>query len=114
MSKKNFILSSIKMSIATLSSRVLGFLREIIFAHIFGASGLTDAYHVAFRIPNMLRDLFAEGSFSAAFVPIFTGEKSKNEDDGIRLFWTMAVVLFILTSILFPVEVIISIALIIL
>lgn len=99
MSKKNFILSSIKMSIATLSSRVLGFLREIIFAHIFGASGLTDAYHVAFRIPNMLRDLFAEGSFSAAFVPIFTGEKSKNEDDGIRLFWTMAVVLLILTSI---------------
>ncbi len=86
------------MSVATLSSRVLGFLREIIFASLFGASGLTDAYHVAFRIPNMLRDLFAEGSFSAAFVPIFTSEKNANEDEAIRLFWTMAIVLIVLTT----------------
>ncbi len=98
--KKSFLLSSLKMSIATLSSRVLGFLREIIFANIFGASGFTDAYYVAFRIPNMLRDLFAEGAFSSAFVPIFTGEKNKGDKNAIRLMWSMALVLLFITGII--------------
>ncbi len=97
-SKKSFLLSSLKMSIATLSSRVLGFLREIIFANLFGASGVTDAYYVAFRIPNMLRDLFAEGAFSSAFVPIFTQEKAKDDDRAIKLMWSMAVVLLLITG----------------
>ena len=57
---------------AILASRVLGVARDSIFARIFGVSGLTDAYVAAFRIPNLLRDLFAEGALSSAFVPTFS------------------------------------------
>lgn len=52
-------------------SRITGVLRESVFAHLFGASAATDAFNVAFRIPNLLRDLFAESALSAAFVPTF-------------------------------------------
>src|SRR6476660_4437187 len=55
----------------TMLSRVTGLLRELLFARAFGASAYTDAFNVAFRIPNLLRRLFAEGAFSQAFVPIF-------------------------------------------
>jgi putative peptidoglycan lipid II flippase len=55
-----------------MTSRVLGLAREAVLAHQFGASAAMDAYNVAFRIPNLLRDLFAEGAMSAAFVPTFT------------------------------------------
>ena len=60
------------ISIATLASRVLGVARESVLASYFGASAAMDAYNVAFRIPNILRDLFAEGAMTAAFVPAFT------------------------------------------
>jgi len=66
------IRSSAKVSVAILVSRILGVLRDSIFARIFGVSGLTDAYVAAFRIPNLLRDLFAEGALSSAFVPTFS------------------------------------------
>lgn len=56
----------------TLASRVLGFVRDMVVARVFGASMAADAFFVAFRIPNMLRELLAEGSMSAAFVPVFT------------------------------------------
>ena len=59
-------------SIATMASRILGVVREMVLASLFGPSNAMDAYRIAFRIPNMLRDLFAEGVMSAAFVPIFT------------------------------------------
>ena len=55
-----------------LASRVLGVARESLFAALFGATWLADAYVIAFRIPNLLRDLFAEGALSSAFVPTFT------------------------------------------
>jgi putative peptidoglycan lipid II flippase len=58
--------------VAILASRVLGVVRDAIFARVFGVSGLTDAYVAAFRIPNLLRDLFAEGALSSAFVPTFS------------------------------------------
>jgi putative peptidoglycan lipid II flippase len=57
---------------ATMTSRILGLVREQVLAHLFGASAATDAYNIAFRIPNLVRDLFAEGAMSAAFVPTFT------------------------------------------
>jgi putative peptidoglycan lipid II flippase len=57
---------------ATIASRILGVVREQVIANYFGAGFATDAYQVAFRIPNLLRDLFAEGAMSAAFVPTFT------------------------------------------
>lgn len=55
-----------------MASRILGLAREQVLAYMFGAGHATDAYNVAFRIPNLLRDLFAEGAMSAAFVPTFT------------------------------------------
>lgn len=61
-----------KLSVAILGSRVLGLLREIVFAALFGAGAVADAYVVAFRIPNLLRDLLAEGALASAFVPTFT------------------------------------------
>jgi len=57
---------------ATMTSRVLGLVRDQIMAFLFGAGDHMDAYNVAFRIPNLVRDLFAEGAMSAAFVPTFT------------------------------------------
>ncbi|MGE3956831.1 MAG: murein biosynthesis integral membrane protein MurJ [Vicinamibacterales bacterium] len=58
--------------VATLTSRILGLVREQVLAALFGAGDQMDAYLVAFRIPNLIRDLFAEGAMSAAFVPTFT------------------------------------------
>jgi putative peptidoglycan lipid II flippase len=57
---------------ATLASRVLGLIRDQVLAALFGAGNEMDAFNVAFRIPNLVRDLFAEGAMSAAFVPAFT------------------------------------------
>jgi putative peptidoglycan lipid II flippase len=54
----------------TLLSRVLGFVRDFVIARTFGAGMITDAFFVAFRLPNLLRRLFAEGAFSQAFVPV--------------------------------------------
>ncbi len=57
---------------ATMASRVLGLIREQVLAHVFGASHQMDAFNVAFRLPNLVRDLFAEGAMTAAFVPTFS------------------------------------------
>jgi putative peptidoglycan lipid II flippase len=64
--------SAASAGLATMTSRLLGLAREVVLAHQFGASAAMDAYNVAFRIPNLVRDLFAEGAMSAAFVPTFT------------------------------------------
>ncbi|MGM0678091.1 MAG: murein biosynthesis integral membrane protein MurJ [Pseudomonadota bacterium] len=63
--------STAVVSAMTLVSRLFGYLRDMVLAVSFGASGATDAFFVAFRIPNFLRRLFAEGAFSQAFVPVF-------------------------------------------
>ncbi len=60
------------IGVATFSSRVLGFVRDMVLARLFGATPAADAFFVAYRIPNLLRELFAEGSMSAAFIPVFT------------------------------------------
>ena len=62
---------------ATFVSRILGLVREQVMASLFGAGFATDAFNVAFRIPNLLRDLFAEGAMSSAFVPTFTQYREK-------------------------------------
>jgi putative peptidoglycan lipid II flippase len=60
------------IGLATMTSRILGLVREQVLAYYFGAGDAMDAFRVAFRVPNLLRDLFAEGAMSAAFVPTFT------------------------------------------
>ncbi|HEX8398728.1 MAG TPA: murein biosynthesis integral membrane protein MurJ [Pyrinomonadaceae bacterium] len=68
------------VSIAVMGSRVMGLVREMVFANYFGAGFLYDAYLVGFRIPNILRDLFAEGALSAAFVKVFTDYQLKKSE----------------------------------
>lgn len=92
------------VSIAVMFSRVLGLVREMIFAQYFGAGMLYDAFQVAFRIPNVLRDLFAEGALSAAFVKVFTDYQiTKSEEEAWRLaslvLNALAIVLSIVTII---------------
>jgi putative peptidoglycan lipid II flippase len=68
----------------TMLSRITGMLREVLIARAFGASAYTDAYNIAFRIPNLLRRLFAEGAFSQAFVPILAEYKTQKGHDATK------------------------------
>lgn len=72
--------SAVIVSIAVMGSRILGLLREIVFASLFGAGKFYDAYLGAFRIPNLFRDLFAEGALSTAFTTVFTKKLEKEGD----------------------------------
>jgi len=67
--------------LATLASRILGLIRDQVLAYYFGAGDAMDAFRVAFRVPNLLRDLFAEGAMSAAFVPTFTAYLTREGRD---------------------------------
>lgn len=89
------------VSLLTLASRITGLVREQLFASYFGASATTDAFQVAFRIPNLLRRLFAEGAFSQAFVPILGETRVRQGEEATRglidsvatvLFWSLLVV----------------------
>ena len=66
------------VSLMTLVSRISGLVRDIIMANVLGSSALADAFFVAFRIPNFLRRIFAEGAFSQAFVPVFSELSERN------------------------------------
>ena len=68
----------------TLSSRILGFARDLVIAQVFGASASTDAFFVAFKIPNFLRRLFAEGAFSQAFVPVLAAAREEGGDARVK------------------------------
>src|ERR671927_1205110 len=72
------------VSSMTFISRVLGFVRDAIVARLFGAGLMTDAFFVAFRIPNLLRRLFAEGAFSQAFVPVLAEHKNRTSVEQTR------------------------------
>jgi len=84
------------ISLATAMSRVLGLVREQVQSYYFGAGFVTDAFLAAFRIPNLLRDLFAEGALSSAFVPTFTAIKQR---EGPEAAWRLANRLFTLLSV---------------
>ena len=79
--KRNITKAAGIMSVATFISRVLGYVKDMILAVYFGATGLSDTFFVAFRIPNLLRELFAEGSMSSAFIPVLTEYQAKNGKD---------------------------------
>jgi putative peptidoglycan lipid II flippase len=83
--RPSLLRSTLSFSAGTSVSRVLGLVREVVFASVFGANAATDAFWVAFRIPNFMRRLFAEGSFSTAFVPAFTEVKEKGSLEDMRL-----------------------------
>jgi putative peptidoglycan lipid II flippase len=80
----NLLKAASTVSILTLASRVTGLVRDTIIAAAFGAGAATDAFNVAFRIPNLLRRLFAEGAFSQAFVPTLAAERVRGGDEATR------------------------------
>ncbi len=89
---------------ATILSRILGFVRDVVLARIFGASGETDAFFLAFRIPNFMRRLFAEGSFSLAFVPVLSEYKTRGDHEALRdlidhVTGTLAAILLVFTAV---------------
>ena len=77
----NLLKALATVSSMTLLSRILGFIRDFVIARIFGAGMMTDAFFVAFKLPNLLRRLFAEGAFSQAFVPILGEYKNRQGND---------------------------------
>ena len=92
----NLLKALVTVSGMTLLSRILGFVRDFVIARVFGAGMLTDAFFVAFKLPNLLRRLFAEGAFSQAFVPILGEYKNKRgEDEARRLVDRVATLLFL-------------------
>jgi len=80
MSKKSLIKSTGTIGIATAASRVLGFIRDIVIANFFGTGLAAQAFFVAFRIPNSLRDIVGEGAMNSAIVPVLTEYRTKGED----------------------------------
>jgi len=86
----------------TMISRIMGFIRDMLLANIFGVNAATDAFFVAFKIPNFLRRLFAEGAFAHAFVPVLTDYNQKGSREALQLFidrtaGTLALVQLLLT-----------------
>jgi putative peptidoglycan lipid II flippase len=96
--------STAKVGAATIVSRVLGFIRDIVLARYFGASGATDAFFLAFKIPNFMRRLFAEGSFSLAFVPVLSEVRASGDRRALKdlidhVAGTLAGILLALTAV---------------
>ena len=87
MSNKRLLKSTGVIGLATLSSRILGFIRDIIIANFFGTTMFAEAFVISFRIPNLLRDLIGEGAANAAFVPVLTEYHTKHSREE---FWNLA------------------------
>lgn len=97
------------VSVITMLSRILGYIRDAISAALFGVGLISDAYFVAFRIPNLLRDLLAEGSLSSAFVPVFTDYiENKNDKDVWKLVNNVLTVLSIILTLIVVLGIIIA------
>ncbi|WP_147695635.1 murein biosynthesis integral membrane protein MurJ [Vogesella mureinivorans] len=99
----NLLNALAKVSSMTMVSRVLGFVRDAIIARVFGAGLATDAFFVAFKLPNLLRRIFAEGAFSQAFVPVLAEFKEQRGEAETRVFLshitgTLTVVLMAVTA----------------
>ena len=96
--------STLVVGTMTLISRILGFIRDMLIAHIFGVDSATDAFFVAFKIPNFLRRLFAEGAFAHAFVPVLFDYKERGNKAVLKQFidktaGTLSVFLLLITVI---------------
>jgi putative peptidoglycan lipid II flippase len=100
--KKHILKSASIISLVTIVSRILGYVREQRITLLLGTTPVADAYYLAYRIPNLFRRLVAEGSMTASFIPVFTTymrEKSKEEvwEFANKLFWTLALVVALIT-----------------
>jgi len=100
--KKHILKSASIISLVTIVSRVLGYVREQRIALLLGTTAAADAYNLAYRIPNLFRRLVAEGSMTASFIPVFTTYMRENTKEEVwefanRLFWTLALVVAVIT-----------------
>ena len=100
--KKHILKSASIISLVTIVSRVLGYVRDQRITLLLGTSAAADAYVLAYRIPNLFRRLVAEGSMTASFIPVFTTymkDKSKEDvwDFANKLFWTLSLVVAVIT-----------------
>jgi putative peptidoglycan lipid II flippase len=84
--KQSFLRATSLVSLLTFCSRMFGFVRDMLLAQLFGAQEGMDAFYLAFRIPNFMRRLFAEGAFSQAFVPVLAEYQQKRSFDEVRQF----------------------------
>ncbi len=96
--------STAVFSAMTMVSRVLGLVRDVVIATVFGSGAATDAFFVAFKIPNFMRRLFAEGAFSQAFVPVLSEYRTQRSPEEVRLLvarvsGTLAAILLLITGI---------------
>ncbi|MCV9880332.1 murein biosynthesis integral membrane protein MurJ [Brenneria izbisi] len=82
----NLLKSLSAVSAMTMLSRILGFVRDAIIARVFGAGMVADSFFIAFKLPNLLRRIFAEGAFSQAFIPILAEYKSQQGEEATRTF----------------------------
>lgn len=94
--------STTTVSFMTFVSRIVGFLRDMVLAHVFGATAGIDAFLLAFKIPNFMRRLFAEGAFSQAFVPVLSEYRTTRSKDEVKhlvnnVFGSLSLVLLLVT-----------------
>ncbi|RMH01304.1 MAG: murein biosynthesis integral membrane protein MurJ, partial [Aquificota bacterium] len=96
---------SISFSVATFLSRVFGYVRDALIAYYFGVSHITDAFFIAFRLPNTLRRILGEGGFNASFVPIFAQRLKegthKSFEDSVFTYYTLLNLLITLMGVFF-------------
>lgn len=83
---KSLLKSTFAVSVMTMTSRITGFIRDLVIAHVFGAGANVDAFFVAFRIPNFFRSLFGEGAFSQAFIPVLAEFKENGDEHEVKIF----------------------------
>ncbi len=88
------------VSSLTLLSRLLGFIRDVLVARLFGSGAYADAFFVAFRIPNLLRSIFAEGALTSAFIPVFASEMKSSMEAARRTFRSINSLLLLSTCLL--------------
>ncbi|URJ24823.1 murein biosynthesis integral membrane protein MurJ [Candidatus Blochmanniella camponoti] len=93
----NLLKSLTAISFITILSRILGFIRDTIMARMFGVSIMTDAFFIAFKLPNLLRRIFAEGAFYQVFLPILSEYQSRESKEEIRVFISRVSALLIVT-----------------
>ncbi|MDR1433955.1 murein biosynthesis integral membrane protein MurJ [Candidatus Endomicrobiellum devescovinae] len=102
MEHKTLIKNAGKTSFGTMLSRILGYIRDMLVAYFFGTGAFADAFYAAFKIPNLFRRIFGEGSFSAAFVPVFseylhTKDKSETQKFLNIVFTALFITLFVVS-----------------
>jgi len=93
-SKRGIVKSTTIMSSGTLASRILGFFRDVLIAHLLGTAAMAEAFFVAFRIPNLFRDLVGEGATNSALVPVLSEYEAKKDKEAL---WRFVSVFFILS-----------------